>query len=221
MHLNLAEMASTTDWRHYTLPYIMERSVSKTQLEGERKSTGITCHLCEVRKIDRKSKLNDFVEGTIIIEAHCKWFAASFNREYGCVRGDWKPLSGLIREPVTSAGQGTLTSVGNFKNLWLPQPFQCMNMKAIFAVMNTTQAVVKTRPEKNSGLYVIWTRPYSFISLQFTYMIFIYLYFTGLFPKQRHDQLPVGSWAQLVERCTNIAEVKGSSPVQAWFFFWP
>ena len=74
---------------------------------------------------------------------------------------------------------------------------------------------------KNSGLYGIWTRPYSFISLQFTYMIFIYLYFTGLFPKQRHDELPVGSWAQLVERCTDIAEVKGSSPVQAWFFFWP
>ena len=32
-----------------------------------------------------------------------------------------------------------------------------MNMKAIFAVMNTTQAVVKIRPEKNLGLYVIWT----------------------------------------------------------------
>ena len=42
------------------------------QLEGEQKSSDITCHLCEVRKIDRKSKLNDFVEGTIIIEAHCK-----------------------------------------------------------------------------------------------------------------------------------------------------
>ena len=50
----------------------MEGSVSKRQLEGEQKSSGITCHLCEVRKIDRKSKLNDFVEGTIIIEAHCK-----------------------------------------------------------------------------------------------------------------------------------------------------
>ena len=32
-----------------------------------------------------------------------------------------------------------------------------MNMKAIFAVMNTTQAVVKIRPNKNLGLYVIWT----------------------------------------------------------------
>ena len=31
-------------------------------------------------------------------------------------------------------------------------------MKAIFAVMNTTWAVMKIRPEKkNSGLYGIWT----------------------------------------------------------------
>ena len=30
-----------------------------------------------------------------------------------------------------------------------------MNMKAIFAVMNTPQAVVKIRPKKNLGLYVI------------------------------------------------------------------
>ena len=31
-----------------------------------------------------------------------------------------------------------------------------MDMKAIFAVMNTTKAVVKLRSEKNSGLYGIW-----------------------------------------------------------------
>ena len=30
-----------------------------------------------------------------------------------------------------------------------------VNMKAIFAVMNTTQAVVKEGPKKNSGLYGI------------------------------------------------------------------
>ena len=30
-----------------------------------------------------------------------------------------------------------------------------MNMKAIFAVMTTTEAVVKVRPEKNSGHYGI------------------------------------------------------------------
>ena len=33
------------------------------------------------------------------------------------------------------------------------------------------------------------------------------------------DQLPVRLIAQLVEHCTGIAEVMGSSPVQAWIFF--
>ena len=33
------------------------------------------------------------------------------------------------------------------------------------------------------------------------------------------DQLPVGLLAQLVERCTSIAEVMGSNPVRAWIFF--
>ena len=32
-----------------------------------------------------------------------------------------------------------------------------MNMKAIFAVVNTTTAAVKTMPEKYLGLYRIWT----------------------------------------------------------------
>ena len=32
-----------------------------------------------------------------------------------------------------------------------------MNIKAIFAVMNTTQAVVKIRPKKDLSLYIIWT----------------------------------------------------------------
>ena len=30
------------------------------------------------------------------------------------------------------------------------------------------------------------------------------------------DQLPVGLLAQLIERCTDIAKVMGSNPVQAW-----
>ena len=41
---------------------IMEVSASKTQLEGECKSCGIMCHLYEARKVDRKSKLTDFVK---------------------------------------------------------------------------------------------------------------------------------------------------------------
>ena len=35
---------------------------------------------------------------------------------------------------------------------------------------------------------------------------------------ESNDLLPVGLLAQLVERCTGIAEVKGSNPVQAWNF---
>ena len=45
-------------------------------------------------------------------------------------------------------------------NLWKPYMWTAdkdVNMKAIFAAMSTTWAVVKIRPEKNSGLYRIWT----------------------------------------------------------------
>ena len=43
--------------------------------------------------------------------------------------------------------------------------------------------------------------------------------FHGFITNQFNDLLPVGLLAQLVERCTGIAEVKGSNPVQAWIFF--
>ena len=43
--------------------------------------------------------------------------------------------------------------------------------------------------------------------------------FHGFIRNQFNDLLPVGLLAELVERCTGIAEVKGSNPVQAWFFF--
>ena len=39
--------------------------------------------------------------------------------------------------------------------------FEVTNMKAILAVMNTTELVVKIRPEKNSGLHGIWTHDLS------------------------------------------------------------
>ena len=35
---------------------------------------------------------------------------------------------------------------------------------------------------------------------------------------QFNDLLPIVLLAQLVERCTGIAEIKGSNPVQAWIF---
>ena len=43
--------------------------------------------------------------------------------------------------------------------------------------------------------------------------------FHGFVTNQFNDLLPVGLLAQLVERCTGIAEVKGSNLVQAWTFF--
>ena len=55
--------------------------------------------------------------------------------------------------------QSTTTAVqtrNNF-NSFTASTTTTMNMRTIFAVMNTTWAVVKIRPEKNSGLYGIWT----------------------------------------------------------------
>ena len=66
-------------------------------------------------------------------------------------------------------------------------------MKVILAVMCTTWAVVKIRPEKKT----------------------VYSSLHGFIWNQRYDQLPVGLLARLVERYTGIAEVMGSNPVQA------
>ena len=38
--------------------------------------------------------------------------------------------------------------------------------------------------------------------------------FHGFIASQRNDKLPVGSLAQLVERCTGVAEVMGSNQVE-------
>ena len=64
--------------------------------------------------------------------------------------------------------------------------------------------VVVNRTWKNSGPY-----PYIYLKSSFTWM-FIWTQFI--------DQLPVGLLAQLVERCTGIAEVMGSNPIRAWIF---
>ena len=59
-------------------------------------------------------------------------------------------------------------------------------------------------------------------SPQCTYMIsYIYSHYSPHWRFiwiQHNDQLPVGLLAQLVERCTGIAEVMGSNPVQARIF---
>ena len=51
----------------------------------------------------------------------------------------------------------------------------------------------------------------------YDYHIFtvVYSLLHGFIWNQRYDQLPIGLLAQLVERCTGIAEVMDSNPVQA------
>ena len=60
--------------------------------------------------------------------------------------------------------------------------------------------------------------PYSHLYPQFTHS---YLFITSRVYVEHSDQLPVGLLAQLVEHSTSIAEIMGSNPVQAWFFFRP
>ena len=90
---------------------------------------------------------------------------------------------------------------------------------------------MKRRPEKNSGLYGIWTHEvkiaFIFTSLSavqiYDFHIFkaVYSPLYGFIWNQHNDQLSVGLLAQLVEHCTGIAEAMGSNPVQAWIFFRP
>ena len=70
-----------------------------------------------------------------------------------------------------------------------------VNMKAIFSVMNTTWAVVKILSAVQIYDFHIFTVVYS------------PLY--GLIWNQHDNQLPIGLLAQMVERCTGIAEVTG------------
>ena len=84
-----------------------------------------------------------------------------------------------------------------------------VKMKAIFAVMNiNTWAVVKIRPEINSGLYRIWTHDLWYTDADYSSL-------HGFIWNQRNDQLPVGMLAQSVEHFTGITEVIGSNPIQA------
>ena len=46
----------------------------------------------------------------------------------------------------------------------------------------------------------------------------VYTSLHGFIWDQHNDQLPVGLLAQLSTHCTGIAEIMGSTPVEAWFF---
>ena len=68
-----------------------------------------------------------------------------------------------------------------------------------------------------------WSSYISISNPQYKYMIISYIKIHslsnyGINDELSIDQLPVGFIAQLLERCTGIAEVMGSIPVQAWIF---
>ena len=100
--------------------------------------------------------------------------------------------------------------------------------------MNTTELLVEIRPEKihvRTGFEpmtsaIPWRISYITMCLtylpQCTYMIFIYpqsLFITWMVHwTQLNDQLPVGLLAQLVKRCTGIAEIGVQIPYGPEFF---
>ena len=98
-----------------------------------------------------------------------------------------------------------------------------VNMKAIFAVINSTWAVVKIRPAQvvhiTAKIAFIFTSLSAVQIYDFHIFTFVYSSLHGLIWNQNDYQLPVGLLAHLVEHCTGITEVMGSNPVQAWIFF--
>ena len=109
-------------------------------------------------------------------------------------------------------------------------------MKVIFAVMNTTRAVVKRRPKKKfrpvrdfnpwslryrcSALLTELTSQLGaghYVGSQLTREVVnkrLWIYEIHIF------ELLIKTWIwKRSSRCTNIAEVMGSNPVQAWIFF--
>ena len=102
-------------------------------------------------------------------------------------------------------------------------------MEAIFAVINTTWAVVKIRPAQVVFIRTLLEHYYEdrfhihvFICSSDIWLSYIHsrLFTTSrVYLEPNDNQLQVDLLAQLVEHCTGIAEVMGSNPVQAWIFF--
>ena len=101
-------------------------------------------------------------------------------------------------------------------------------MEAIFAVINTTWAVVKIRPAQVVFIRTLLEHYYEdrfhihvFICSSDIWLSYIHsrLFTTSrVYVEPNDNQLQVDLLAQLVEHCTGIAEVMGSNPVQAWIF---
>ena len=77
---------------------------------------------------------------------------------------------------------------------------------------NKVPKIFRPVRDLNSSIFTSFSAAHIY---DFHLFIVIYSLRHGFIWNQHNDQLPVGSLAQLVERCTGIAEVKGSSPVQA------
>ena len=81
---------------------------------------------------------------------------------------------------------------------------------------------------KKSTVIIICTKTVSSLAIWLVDMFLNLLQEMTILPYEKTTsntankaQLPVGLLAQLVERCTGIAEFMGSNPVQAWIFFRP
>ena len=106
----------------------------------------------------------------------------------------------------------------------------------LFFIVNHLRNILKVRgwtfaPCRSDYIYWIFRRFFLFPWLYIGYKPCRLIVGTalGLFKlkscsfwkRRRFDQLSVGLLAQLVERCTGIAEVMGSNPVRAWIFSGP
>ena len=113
----------------------------------------------------RKKKVNDFVKGTIIIDAHCKWFAESINREDGCVGGDyWETI--IKTDTWTWSGYFYIS-----REIKKPMAAATMLMYEYESDLRSNEHYLSSsenKARKNSSPYGNWTHAYSFLSPQFT-----------------------------------------------------
>ena len=77
---------------------------------------------------------------------------------------------------------------------------------------NKVPKIFRPVRDLNSSIFISFSTAHIY---DFHLFIVMYSSLHGFIWNQHNDQLPVGSLAQLVERCTGVAEVKLSSPARA------
>ena len=88
----------------------------------------------------------------------------------------------------------------------------CSNEHSLRSSENKVPEIFRPVRDLKSSIFISFSAAHIY---DFHLFIVIYSSLHGFIWNQHNNQLPVGSFAQLVERCTGIAEVKGSSPVRA------